>query len=145
MKKKDLATSQDKKDWIDFVKKLENIHDKDHNKEKINVNIYTVPKLDLHGYSLIEANKIVKKFIIDSFLSGYKKILVVTGRGRRSKVYDDPYKSEKMSILKHSVPEYVATDKELINKIRSISLADIKSGGEGAFYIYLKNKKNFNE
>ena len=59
MKKKYFATSQDKKDWIDFVKKLENIHDKDHNKEKINVNIYTVPKLDLHGYSLIEANKIL--------------------------------------------------------------------------------------
>ena len=97
-----------------------------------------VRKLDLHGFSLIQANKIVKNFIIESFDRGCKKILIVTGKGSRSKSYDNPYLSEKLSVLKYSVPEYINNDENLINKISKISKADLKDGGEGAFYIFLK-------
>jgi len=71
--------------------------------------------------------------------SGYKKILVVTGKGSRSRSYDNPYLSEKLSVLKYAVPEYINNDENLINKIRKISQADLKDGGEGAIYIFLKN------
>ena len=104
-----------------------------------NINTNKVKKLDLHGFSLIEANKIVKKFIIESFNNGCKKILVVTGKGSRSKSYDNPYLSEKLSVLKYAVPEYINNDENLINKISKISQASLKDGGEGAIYIFLKN------
>ena len=88
---------------------------------------------------MIEANKTVKKFIIESFNNGYKKLLIVTGKGGRSKSRANPYLSEKLSVLKYSVPEYINNDENLINKIRKISQADLKDGGEGAIYIFLKN------
>ena len=143
MKKKYFATSKDKKDWIAFTKQMGDISVKESDLSKKNIEINKVQKLDLHGSSLVEANKIVKKFIIKSFNSGYKKLLVVTGRGLRSKTYDNPYLSEKLSVLKYSVPEYIKNDENLINKINRISTADVKDGGEGAIYIFLKNNKKF--
>ena len=142
MKKKNFISSKDKKDWIVFTKQMGNIRAKESSLLKQDIEINKVQKLDLHGSSLIEANKIVKKFIIKSFNSGYKKLLVVTGRGLRSKTYDNPYLSEKLSVLKYSVPEYIKNDENLSNKIGRVSTADIKDGGEGAFCIFLKNNKN---
>ena len=110
---------------------------------KKNIEINKVKKLDLHGSSLIEANKIVKKFIIESFNNGYKKLLVVTGKGLRSKSYNNPYVSKKLNVLRYSVPEFIKNDENLNNKISRIAQADIKDGGEGAIYIFLKNKNKF--
>ena len=145
MKKKIFISSEDKKDWIAFTEQMGNIKDKESNLLKENIEINKAKKLDLHGFSLIEANKIVKNFIIKSFNSGYKKLLIVTGKGLRSKSHDNPYLSEKLSVLRYSVPEYIKNDENLANKINSISTADIKDGGEGAIYIFLKNNKKFTE
>ena len=108
-----------------------------------NIKVCKVPKLDLHGFSLVEANKIVKKFIIESFYNGYRKILIITGKGSRSKSYDNPYFSEKFSVLKYAVPEYIKRDENLNSKISKISKANLNDGGEGAIYIFLKNTKKF--
>ena len=121
---------------------MENISVKESDNLNKNIEINKVPKLDLHGFSLIEANQIVKNFIIKFFNDGYKKILVVTGKGLRSKSRDNPYISEKLSVLKYSVPEYIKTNKNLNNKISKILTAEQKDGGEGAIYIFLKNNKN---
>ena len=141
MKKKYTVTSKDKKDWIDFTKRLENIFDKDANFIKQNTSVNKIGKLDLHGLSLNQANKIVKKFIIESFEKGYKKILIITGKGLKSKVHKNPYLSEQMNILKYSVPEFIKNDEDLFEKINRISTADLKDGGEGAFYIFFKKEK----
>ena len=141
MKKKYPATPKDKKDWIAFTKRLENIYDKDKDFIKQNTTVNKIRKLDLHGLSLNQANKIVKKFIIESFENGYKKLLIITGKGLRSKVYKDPYLSEQMNVLKYSVPEFIKNDEDLFDKISKISNADLKDGGEGAFYIFLKQQK----
>ena len=90
---------------------------------------------------MVQANRAVKKFIIQCFEEGYKNLLIITGKGIRSKVQNNPYLSEKMSVLKYSVPEFLKSDKELLNKIEDIKTAEIKDGGEGAFYIFLKQKK----
>ena len=82
--------------------------------------------------------KVVKKFIMESCNEGYKKLLVVTGKGLRSQVYNDPYRSEKMSTLKHSVPEYIKNDDDLLSKVKKITSADSNHGGDGAIYIFLK-------
>ncbi len=142
MKKKNFISPKDKKDWLDFTKQMGNIKAKESDLLKENIKLNEVKKLDLHGFSLIEANKIVKDFIINSFNSGYKKLLIVTGKGLRSKSHENPYLSEKLSVLRNSVPEYIKNDESLANKINSISTANIKDGGEGAIYVFLKNKKN---
>ncbi len=141
MKKKYVASPKDKKDWLDFTKQIGNISPKENDLSQENIEIKKVLKLDLHGSSLAESNKMVKKFINECFNRGYKKLLIVTGRGLRSKSYDNPYVSEKLSVLKYSVPEFIKNDENLNNKISRISKAEIKDGGEGAIYIFLKNNK----
>tara|TARA_B110000263_G_scaffold178453_1_gene156132 strand:- start:420 stop:851 length:432 start_codon:yes stop_codon:yes gene_type:complete len=142
VKKKNFISSKDKKDWLAFTKQMGNIKAKESDLLKENIKLNEVKKLDLHEFSLNEANEIVKNFIINSFNSGYKKLLIVTGKGLRSKSHENPYVSEKLSVLRYSVPEYIKNDGNLANKINSISTADIKDGGEGAIYIFLKNNKN---
>ena len=145
VKKKHFVTSKDKEDWTAFTKQMENISAKESDILKKNIEINKIQKLDLHGFSLNEANKVVKKFITQSFDNGYKKLLVVTGKGLRSKSRSNPYLSEKLSVLKYSIPEYIKTDEDLNQKISRISKADFKDGGEGAIYIFLKNDKKFIE
>ena len=143
MKKKYVVSSKDKKDWIDFTKQISNINLKESDFLQNNTEINKVRKLDLHGFSLSESNKIVKKFVVESFDRGYKKLLIVTGKGLRSKSYDNPYISEKFSVLRYAVPEFINNDESLNNKVRKISTADVKDGGEGAVYIFLKSNKKF--
>ena len=145
MKKKYSVTSKDKKDWDVFTKQMGNISAKESDFLKENVQINKFKKLDLHGSSLVEANERVKNFIIESFNSGYKKLLVITGKGLRSKSSGNPYLSETLSTLKYAVPEYIRNDESLNKKITRISEADLKDGGTGAIYIFLKNNKKFTE
>ena len=140
MKKKYTASSIDKKDWIDFTKQIGNIKPKEADLFQENIQINKVPKLDLHGLSLKESNNKVKEFIIESSNSGYKKLLVITGKGLRSKSYGNPYVSEELNVLRNSVPDFINNDEDLKNKISTMSKANIRDGGEGAIYIFLKNK-----
>ena len=139
MKKKFSLTSRDKKDWISFTKELNEISDKDSIED--NDSFKKTLKLDLHGFSLSDANKAVKKFIIEAFEKGYKNLFIITGKGLRSRVEKDPYISSKFGVLKNSVPEFIRSDQDLINKIKKISNATLQKGGEGALHILLKNKK----
>jgi len=141
VKKKYQVPTKDKNDWLDYTKQLNNIEDKD---KEFNSKIKKSPrikKLDLHGYSLSEANTKVKKFIIECFKDNFQKLLIVTGKGSRSKIYENPYLSEKMNILKYSIPDYINNDNDLNNKIIKISEASLQDGGSGAFYIFLKQSK----
>ena len=141
MEKKNYPSLKDKLDWAEFTEKLNNIVDKENEISQNNNRIKKLRKLDLHGFSLDEANKIAKKFIIDSFNKNYKKILIITGKGSRSKSHNNPYISSKLSVLKYSVPEFIENHKDLKNKIIKISKAGLKDGGEGAFYVFLKKSK----
>ena len=143
VKKKNFISSKDKKDWIVFTKQMGNIRAKESSLLKQDIEINKIKKLDLHGSSLIDANKIVKKFIIESFNNGCKKLLIVTGKGLRSKSHDNPYLSEKLSVLKYAIPEYIQNDEDLKHKVGKISKADLKDGGAGAMYIFLKNTKKY--
>ena len=143
MKKKYFTSSKDKKDWADFTKQMSNISVKESDFLEENQKKIKVRKLDLHGYSLDDANKVIKKFIIESFNKRYNKLLIVTGKGLRSKSYDNPYISKNLSVLKNSVPEYIKNDENLNSIINKISQADQKDGGEGAINIFLKNNKKF--
>ena len=138
MKKKYGPSFQDKRDWVLFTKQMDGVKVKSADLLEQNTNFNKVRKLDLHGFSLNEANKEVKKFIIGSFNKGYKKLLIITGKGTRSKSHNNPYLSEKLSILQNSVPEYINSDEMLVDKITKISKASLKDGGAGAIYVFLK-------
>ena len=141
MKKKYVAPLQDKRDWVEFTKQLKNISPKEADSSQKNIETNKIRKLDLHGHSLIESNKIVKEFIIQSYEDGYKKLLIVTGKGLRSKSHNNPYVSEELSVLKYSVPEFIKNEVSLNSKVNRISKVEAKNGGEGAFYIFLKKNK----
>ena len=127
----------DKKTWQDFISKKEKLPDKDLllKKDEKRKSIKTI---DLHGFTLERANQAIKGFINKCFLEKTYRIIVITGKGLRSKNISDPYVSKDLSILKHSVPQYIRSDKELMNIISEIKEANIEDGGSGAFYVYLK-------
>tara|TARA_B100001123_G_scaffold341697_1_gene387491 strand:+ start:559 stop:972 length:414 start_codon:yes stop_codon:yes gene_type:complete len=137
LKKK--ITDKDKKDWENFILNKQKIFDKDSSLKNI-INNKKSNFIDLHGFSLENANKTIEKFINNSYEEGVKKITVVTGKGKRSKVEDNPYLSKELSILKNSVPEFIRSNQNLMKKIKGIFEANIDDGSSGAFYIYLKDK-----
>jgi len=145
VKKKYSAISKEKSDWIAFTKKIDDVYDKDAVFDQQNTNTNKIRKLDLHGSSLNEANRKVKEFVNESFNQGYRKLLIITGKGLRSKVDENPYISEKFSVLKYSVPEFIKNEENLNKKVMKISTADKKHGGNGAIYIFLKNNKKIRE
>ena len=97
--------------------------------------------IDLHGYTLDEANNAIEDFIHESHLNGVSKLIVVTGKGIHSQNEKNPYVSKELSILKYSVPEFITNNKNLMNIINEIKDAKPEDGGGGAFYIYLKKKR----
>ena len=140
-------SDKDKKDWENFLKDDERIPNKDLISSK-KIRHEKIKKIDLHGYSLQEANKSVESFIQKCFDNSVTKIIVITGKGLRSKNKENPYLSKDLSILKYSVPEFIENNSLLNKMIIEITDAKIEDGGSGAFYIYLKNKfksKNIKE
>ena len=132
-------SDKDKKDWQNFLSKKEKLPDKDnsHTKDKS----IKMSEIDLHGFTLDEANKTVDRFINESYERGINKIRIVTGKGLHSDNEKNPYISKDLSILKHSVPEYIKKNNELMKLIIEFKEASSHDGGEGAFYIHLKKNK----
>jgi len=138
LKKK--LSDKDKKDWENFI----NSNKKLDNKDKVVSSIFlknNLRSIDLHGYSLEEANKKISSFVKECFLQGVDKINIITGKGLRSKNLDDPYKSNDLSILKYSVPEYLKNSLDLKDKILKIDFDSVNSTSKGNFDVTLKKKK----
>ena len=131
-------TDKDKKDWEDFLSKKDKLPNKDIN--PLDKRVPKVIMIDLHGYTLDEANKKINDLINKSYEERVSKLIIVTGKGLHSQNDKDPYVSKKLGILKYSVPEFIKNNVELMKKILEIKNADIEDGGSGAFYIYLKKK-----
>jgi DNA-nicking Smr family endonuclease len=132
-------SDKDKKDWKNFTSSNEKIPNKDNFLEK-KIRVNKIKKIDLHGYTLEEANMSIESFIKKCFDENVNKIIVITGKGLRSKNIENPYLSKDLSILKYSVPQFIETNSFLMKMIIEIKDAKIEDGGSGSFYIYLKNK-----
>ena len=131
-------SDKDKKDWENFLSNKEPLLNKDLKIKK--KKHFKTKSLDLHGYTLEQANIVIEDFIIKSYEDKINKLIVVTGKGTHSQNEQDPYVSKDLSILKYSVPEFISKNKNLMNIINDIKDAKIEDGGSGAFYIYLKKK-----
>ena len=135
----DNISDKDKKDWETFLSSSERLPNKDNKLNK--KSSLKIKSIDLHGYTLDQANKFIERFIIKSYEENINKLIVVTGKGLHSQNEKDPYVSKELSILKYSVPEFISKNKNLMNIINEITDAKIEDGGEGAFYIFLKKNK----
>ena len=134
----DKISKKDKRDWEIFLSNEEKLPNKDFRFTK--KKFFKTKRIDLHGFTLDQANITIKKFIDDAFINHTLKIIVVTGKGLHSDVEKDPYVSKDLSILKYSVREYINNDQELMKKIIDIKDAEVEDGGSGAFYIFLRKK-----
>ena len=134
-------SDKDQKDWQDFISNNDRLSDKDFNLNKNRNEKEIIKTIDLHGFSLENANNVIEEFITKCFENNVSKIIVITGKGLRSKTAKNPYVSKDLSILKHSVPDYIKSRQNLMKIIKKIKEANIEEGGQGAFNIFLKKFK----
>ena len=134
-------SDKDLKDWKKFVKSKDKVYSKDEeNKHSINKKKSTFV-IDLHGFSLDQANKFVEKTIYECFGNRIAKINIITGKGMRSISTKDPYKSSDLSILKHSIPEFISSNADLMKLIKDIQ--NVEEKNSGSFDVFLKSKNKF--
>ena len=131
-------SEKDKKTWEEFLLNDQKLPDKENFQS--NIKSKKTRSLDLHGKTLDEANQIIKNFIRKSYEDKVHKLIIVTGKGLHSNNEKDPYVSKDLCIMKHSIPNFLKNNIELMKLISNISEASIEDGGSGAFYIFLKKK-----
>ena len=134
-------SNKDKRDWQNFISNKEKVHNKDLSLSQIKIEKNLVKTIDLHGFSLENANRTIDEFINRCFKTNVSKITVITGKGLRSNNINNPYVSKNLSILKNSVPEFIKSNTDLMKKIKNIQEAKAEEGGSGAFNILLKKSK----
>ena len=139
MKRK--ISDKDKKDWKNFISNKEKLSNKDLYLSNNKIEKKIIKTIDLHGFSLENANNVIEEFVIQCFKKNVNKIIVITGKGLRSKSIRNPYASKDLSILKYSVPDFIKLKPNLMKIIKKIEEAEIEDGGGGAFYIFLKKFK----
>jgi len=130
-------SDKDKIDWLNFIDGNEKLTDKNISKKKSKLDKLE-KVIDLHGYSLEDANKAIDEFIKICFSQKVSKITIITGKGSRSKNKDNPYQSENFSILKYSVPEHIKASSNLMKMVKEINFKDIEDSSKGSFDIFLK-------
>ena len=132
-------SEKDIKDWKEFTESNSKIENKDI--DFVQLEKISNRTLDLHGLTLEIANKKIEQFIKSSFDKNVEKIKVITGKGLRSKVDQNPYQSKDLSILKYSVPEFIRNNLELMSLIKNIDdQTENKNSGSFIIHLKLKNK-----
>ena len=132
-------SKKDLKVWKDFIEGKEKLYNKD------NINKDTKYKkkestIDLHGFSLDQANRKIEKFITSCFEKKIEKLNIITGKGLRSKVEQNPYQSKDLGILKYSVPEFIKSNSDLMRIIKKIE-DSTENKNSGFFTLFLKIKE----
>ncbi len=129
-------SKKDLKDWKEFTEGKDKLYNKDSiNKEQKSIRIEAT--IDLHGLSLDHANNKIEKFINNCYEKKVEKLNIITGKGLRSKVDQNPYQSKDLGILKYSVPEFIKSNAELMKIIKKIA-DNTENKNSGFFSIYLK-------
>ena len=131
-------SEKDIKDWHEFIKKDEKLENKDNIQDEITTKRHV--EIDLHGYTLEGANKKMSEYINECYENNISVINVITGKGLRSKNKQNPYSSTDLGILKHSVPNYIKNNTELMNKIKFVDFDEEDKNNKGSFNIFLKKK-----
>ena len=95
--------------------------------------------LDLHGLTSVEAKTKVIEFTKINLNLGLRLLLIITGKGK-IKINDLNREELKTGVLRKSLKSWLY-ESDLRPYILGIISSHISHGGEGAFYVYLKNNK----
>ncbi len=100
-------------------------------------------KIDFHGQNLLESEEVFKQTITDCYNSGERCLLFITGKGLfRSKKEDDEDRPRLYNgIIRSEFLNWVKS-KKFSKQILSYERASSQHGGDGAFYVYLRKRKN---
>lgn len=93
-------------------------------------------RLDLHGYTLAQAQPRLTQFILDNAEDGRRLVLVITGKGRG----DDGPLPVRSGALRHAVPHWLHS-LPLKSVVLQVTQAHQRHGGEGALYVYLRRRR----
>ena len=95
-------------------------------------------RIDLHGMTLDQAHPALTRFILGAQADGKRLVLVITGKGKPG---DDAGPMPRpRGVLKRQVPMWLAMP-PLAQAVLQISAANIRHGGDGAFYVYLRRHR----
>jgi len=100
-------------------------------------------KIDFHGKTLIESEEKFTSTILDCYNSDQRFLLFITGKGLFKSKNPENKDNPKLyhSVIRSSLVMWAKSNK-FSKYILSFEQASIKHGGEGAFYVYLRKKKN---
>jgi DNA-nicking Smr family endonuclease len=93
-------------------------------------------KLDLHGMTLVAAERAVARFLAQSSAEGRRVVLIVTGKGLRlegGRVFGGRIRAEFAGWLER------ADNRALVAGLRA---AHPRHGGSGAFYVLLRRRSS---
>ena len=100
-------------------------------------------KIDFHGKSLLEAEEAFSSTILECFNKDKRCLLFVTGKGLfKIKNYEESYNPKLYHGVIRSAFFTWVKSKKFSKHILSFEQASIEHGGDGAFYVYLRKKKN---
>jgi DNA-nicking Smr family endonuclease len=94
-------------------------------------------RIDLHGMTSERAHAVLGGFIRDAFARELRLVLVITGKGRPDEAAVGP---RRHGILRHSLPHWL-TAPPLGGMILQVTGAHQRHGGAGAFYVYLRRRR----
>ena len=86
-------------------------------------------RLDLHGFNAAQAERKLSQFLSQARLSGYRCILVITGKGVRGE-----------GVLRSSVPDWLKRP-PLSDMVLAMAQAKPSDGGAGALYVLLRRQR----
>ncbi|MEQ1612625.1 MAG: Smr/MutS family protein [Hyphomicrobiaceae bacterium] len=99
-------------------------------------------RIDLHGMRQVEAHGALRGFLHRAFHNGCRMVLVITGKGRESDedrhAAFDMFQDRDRGVLRRNVPRWLA-DPDLRMIVVGHTSAHVKHGGDGAFYVQLRN------
>ncbi len=95
-------------------------------------------RIDLHGMTVAEAHGELIRFVMNAHADGLRLVLVITGKGKRRE--DHGPIPQRMGALRHQVPHWLALP-PLGPAVQQVATANLKHGGEGAYYVYLRRAR----
>lgn len=101
-------------------------------------------KIDLHGFTELAAHRALAAFLPRVAASGSRLVLVVTGKGLRPSMPDEPFDLEldrrTRGVLKAMVPRWLQ-EPEMVRLVADVRSAHRRHGGAGALYVYLRKER----
>jgi DNA-nicking Smr family endonuclease len=89
--------------------------------------------IDLHGMTLAQAHPALTRFILASFATGRRLVLVLTGKGRG----DASHGHDAKGVLRRQAPDWLQGP-PLGGVVQEILPAHRSHGGAGAYYVVLR-------